>query len=303
MITPSARTDEVLAALDFCAGVTNVVVVPGAARQPAGDVVLCDLAREAANEVLGRLKWLEEAGSIAVENVDLALSRVAEEAVEEAPGEPDDAVVWADLTRKVYNDCRITWAYLAFLTIATLLAGIGVLQNSPILIVGAMVLGPEFGAVAAICFGLMHHRGRLVVESLRTLITGFTFAIAITYVCAVVAAWLDWITIANLQINEEVRFIVLPDRWSFLVAMLAGAAGVLSITAGKSASLVGVFISVTTVPAAGYMAVALALRDWGEVSGSVAQLALNIAGMVVAGTATLVLQRKLWPQVGRSSSS
>jgi uncharacterized hydrophobic protein (TIGR00271 family) len=303
MITPSARTDEVLAALDSCAGVTNVVVLPGAARQPQGDVVLCDLAREAANVVLGRLKWLEEAGSIAVENVDLSLSRVAEEAVEEAPGEPEDAVIWADLARKVQNDCRITWAYLAFLTIATLLAGIGVLQNSPILIVGAMVLGPEFGAVAAICFGLMHHRGRLVVESLRTLITGFTFAIAITYICALVAAWFEWITIANLEINEEVRFIVLPDRWSFLVAMLAGAAGVLSITAGKSAALVGVFISVTTVPAAGYLAVALALRDWSEVSGAVAQLALNIAGMVLAGTATLVLQRKFWPQVGRPSSS
>jgi uncharacterized membrane protein len=40
-----------------------------------------------------------------------------------------------------------------------------------------------------------------------------------------------------------------PDRWSLLVAVLAGIAGVLSLTSAKSGALVGVFISVTTVPA------------------------------------------------------
>ena len=46
-----------------------------------------------------------------------------------------------------------------------------------------------------------------------------------------------------------------------VVALLAGAAGVLSVTAGRTNVLVGVFISVTTVPAAGNLAVALALAD------------------------------------------
>lgn len=86
------------------------------------------------------------------------------------------------------------------------------------------------------------------------------------------------------------------------MALLAGAAGVLSVTAGKSSALVGVFISVTTVPAAGYVAVALALGHWAEVYASVSQLAVNILGMVIAGTATLLVQRKFWPQVGRRSS-
>lgn len=303
LISPPDRTDEALAVLSDCVGVTNVVLLRGAAQEPRGDVILCDLARESANEVITRLDWLREVGSIAAENVDIALSRVADEAIEEAPGEPEDAVVWAELARKVYTESRITWAYLAFLVIATQLAGIGVLQNSPILIVGAMVLGPEFGAVAAICFGLLRGRWHLIVSSVKTLMVGFTVAIAVTFACALVLAWLGWITEANLHINEEVKFIVKPDRWSFMVALLAGAAGVLSVTAGKSSALVGVFISVTTVPAAGYTAVALALRDWSEVSGSVTQLALNILGMVIAGTVTLVLQRRFWPQVGRPSSA
>lgn len=302
LISPPARTDEATTVLEDCPGVTNIVVLPGVAREPAGDVILCDAARESANEVLDRLKWLETEGSIAIEQVDLSLSRVATDAVEEAPGDPDDAVVWEELAHRVHADSRMTWAYLAFLAIATQLAGIGILQNSPILIVGAMVLGPEFGAVAAICFGLLRGTWHLVITSLKTLVIGFTVAIAITFACALVSNWLGWIDVGNLTTNAEVQFIVKPDRWSFIVALLAGAAGVLSVTAGKSSALVGVFISVTTVPAAGYVAVALALGHWAEVYASVSQLAVNILGMVIAGTATLLVQRKFWPQVGRRSS-
>ncbi|MEV3983661.1 DUF389 domain-containing protein [Nonomuraea sp. NPDC049758] len=302
LIIPADRTDEAVALLQGCTGVTNVIVLPGAAREPAGDVVLCDAAREAANEVISRLKWVEDVGSIAIEQVDLSLSRAATVAVEEAPGDPDDAVVWEELAHKVSSDSRITWAYLAFLAIATQLAGIGVLQNSPILIVGAMVLGPEFGAIAAICFGLLGGRWRLIISSFRTLVVGFTVAIAITFACALVSTWLGWITENNLGVNSEVHFIVTPDKWSFIVALLAGGAGVLSVTAGKSSALIGVFISVTTVPAAGYLAVALALGDWAEVAGSVSQLAVNILGMIISGTATLLVQRKFWPQVGQRSS-
>ncbi|MBO0744627.1 MAG: DUF389 domain-containing protein, partial [Candidatus Dormibacteraeota bacterium] len=68
-------------------------------------------------------------------------------------------------------------------------------------------------------------------------------------------------------------------------------------TTARSMSLVGVFISVTTVPAAGNAAVALALANWGEVLGSVEQLALNLSGMIAAGMVTLVVLRFGWSLV------
>ena len=81
--------------------------------------------------------------------------------------------------------------------------------------------------------------------------------------------------------------------------MLAGVAGTLSLTAGRTAVLVGVFISVTTVPAAGNLALALALADPSELRGSAAQLVINLAGMIAAGTLVLVLQRWIWARWGR----
>ena len=300
VIAPFQRTDQVIEVLDRTLGVTNVVLLAKAARKPEGDVVLADVAREAANTVIEQLKalGLERDGSITAEDIELSISRGAAEAEERAPGEGDDAVVWDHFEQRVALDSRITWAFLAFLAIATQIAAIGVLIPSQILIVGAMVLGPEFGAVAAVSFGLLGRRWGLVGTAARTLAVGFAAAIAVTLACALVSRGLGWISPESLRHHDEVRFIVTPDRWSFIVALLAGAAGVLSITAGKSSALVGVFISVTTVPAAGYMAVALALGRWDEVGGSALQLLVNVAGMVVAGTLTLFLQRSLWSRYG-----
>ncbi|GAA0420470.1 hypothetical protein Acor_30440 [Acrocarpospora corrugata] len=300
VISPAERTDEAVGMLRQATGLTNLVVLPGVAREPAGDLVLFDIAREAANGVIERLTelGLSTAGSIAVENVDLSLSDAANRAKEAAPGAGDDAVLWEELARRVDDDSQTTWAYLAFLAIATQLAAIGVVVASPILIVGAMVLGPEFGAIAAICFGLLRRRPALIVKAIRALALGFGTAIAITFACALAARGLGWINADMLSGHSEVEFIVKPDKWSFIVALLAGAAGVLSITADKSSTLVGVFISVTTVPAAGYASVALALGAWQDVGGSALQLAVNIAGMVLSGTLTLLTQRLLWSRYG-----
>jgi uncharacterized membrane protein len=59
----------------------------------------------------------------------------------------------------------------------------------------------------------------------------------------------------------------------------------------KSAALVGVFISVTTVPAAGYAVVAATIGDWDVAAKSAAQLAVNLAGIVLAGVMVLWVRR------------
>ncbi|RFS86206.1 DUF389 domain-containing protein [Actinomadura spongiicola] len=301
-IVPADRTDAVCQALADCPGATNIVVIDDAARSPRGDLVTSDVARESANEVVNALRGLgvDQDGSIALDKVDLTLSEHAEVAEERAPGHGDDAVVWDELDRQVTEAAELTWSFVAFLALATQLAGIAALIDSPVLVVGAMVLGPEFGAVAAICYGLVRKQPGRIVRAVRALVIGFAVAIVITYVCALVSRWIGVIELHRLPDQRPLTaFIYSPDRWSFIVAVLAGAAGVLSLTAGKSSTLVGVFISVTTVPAAGNLAVALALRHGSEISGSLLQLGVNFAGMIIAGTVTLLVQRVVWAAVLR----
>lgn len=313
VISPAHRTAEVHQIALECPGAANVVKFLGAASSPAGDVVEFSLTREAANAVLEQLRGLglKDSGSITVEQIDLSISSAAEQAEAAAPGDPQDAVVWDELAARVTADTRLSWSYLAFLALATQIAGIGVLLDQPILIVGAMVLGPEFGPVAALCFGMLRRRPILMGTAARALVVGFAVAIAVTAACAGVSRFLGWITPAMLDNRPMTEFIAHPDRWSFIVALLAGIAGILSLTAGKSSALVGVFISVTTVPAAGNIAVAIPLAHWGEVGASLQQLGVNLAGMTIAGFFTLLVQRLLWarfglriaPAAGRHSAS
>ena len=91
-------------------------------------------------------------------------------------------------------------------------------------------------------------------------------------------------------------FIARPDWFSAIVALMAGAVGVLSLTNPKSSALIGVLISVTTVPAAAYAALTGALGEWEEAAGAAAQLGLNLAAIVAAGVVTLAIQRSDYHQ-------
>ena len=132
-------------------------------------------------------------------------------------------------------------------------------------------------------------------RSLRLLILSFAFAIAVVAVLALVARAGGLITGVDVtRARPNTGFIWHPDAWSFIVALLAGAAGALALAIERSSVMVGVFISVTTVPAAGNLALGLALWQRGEIFGSLEQLGLNIVGMIVAGTLTLLVMRTTW---------
>ena len=92
-----------------------------------------------------------------------------------------------------------------------------------------------------------------------------------------------------------------PSMRATVIALVAGAAGVLALAIEKTATMVGVFISVTTVPAAGNLALGLAFANSDEILGSLAQLGINVACMLVSGVAVMALMRTAWPRITAAS--
>ncbi len=300
---PTDRTDQVRALFEADAGTAHLAVVPGGSVTPPGDLFLVDVAREAADGLVRGLRELhiDRDGGIALEAVDTAVSRSAELAEDRAPGDGADAVVWEQVVRTTAADSTLSVAYVAFLTIATLLAAVAIVNDSAILVIGAMVLGPEFGPIAALAVALVHGRRTIARQALVALAVGFAVAIGVTTLVALLGRWTHWYGPDLLDAARPATgFITRPDRWSVLVAVLAGIAGVLSLTSAKSGALVGVFISVTTVPAAADMALSLALGNGQELGEAATQLGINLAGILVAAIATLVVQRAVWRRVPRA---
>jgi uncharacterized hydrophobic protein (TIGR00271 family) len=299
---PADLADDVVGMLQEDPAVSSLTRIRGASLKPAGDVVEADVAREATNDVVDRLKALDVhgCGSVSIEPVGAWMSQSGYDAQRLAPGSSADSVVWADVSHRAYEDSELNWTYATFMTLATLIAGIAIVLDSQILVIGAMVLGPEFGPIAALGVALVRRRDTVFRRAGVTLVLGFLLAIALTTVAALVGRALGWVTTADVTAaRPSTGFIYTPDKWSFIVAVIAAAAGVLSLTSARVGGLSGVFISVTTVPAAGNIALGLAFGVGDEIWGSTQQLVVNILGMTLAGWLTLALQQSVWDRVSR----
>lgn len=305
VITPADQTAGIRDLLLAERGATHVTVSPGVALQPPGDVVEATLTREVADEVLAQLcdRRIEEVGGITLVEIDTALSDAAVAAEKAAPGDPTDAVIWEEVVARTGEESRLSISFQVFLSIACLLAAIGVITNSPVTIVGAMVLGPEFGPLAAIAVGTVLRRGDLVGRGALALGVGFPLAMAVTAVATVVFDATGLLSTGQLDMLDQVDFVYKVGPFSLIVALLAGAAGMLSLTSAKSAALVGVFISVTTVPAAAFASVALVEARFTQAAQSAAQLAINLGGIVLAAAAVLVFSRRSARRHGRKLST
>ncbi len=133
---------------------------------------------------------------------------------------------------------------------------------------------------------------------------GFVVGILATIASTWLFTLLGLIEAADLfRPRPQTEFIDLPDAMSFVVAFLAGVAGMQALTSAKSGAVLGVLVSVTTIPAAGNVAVALAYglspdpegvrsRYLDQAWTSTEQLLLNLLGIALAGTLTLAVQQR-----------
>jgi uncharacterized hydrophobic protein (TIGR00271 family) len=292
VIAPEDLRDGVIDVLRREVGVANLQLYPGVALDPPGDEITADLARECANSVIRELKALDiqHRGAITLEVLDTVLSSRAHKAEDDAEGDPADAVVWDELIGRTREEATLSVTFVLFLTLACMLAAIGAVTDSTVTVVGAMVLGPEFGPLAALSVAIVRRRGDLARRAAVALLVGFPVAMGITALATVGGEAVGWLSLDTVRHIKEVDFIFQVGPLSFVVALLAGAAGMLSLVSAKSAALVGVFISVTTVPAAGFAAVAAVLGDWDVAVKSATQLAVNLVGITIAGVLVLVLR-------------
>ena len=297
IVSPANRTEKVMALLEATPSASNLVLLQGAARQPEGDVVLCDIAREDASVVIDDLKELEipRDGSIALEQIDSQLSAAADRAERAAVGSPADAVVWEEVEARTSETTELGGTFLAFMALACLIGSVGIFAGSPILIVGAMVVGPEFGPLAGLCVAMVERRRGVAIRSLTALAVGFPVGITAAFLFTLICVATGLVDSGFKSIdNPLTRFIAEPDTFSIIVAVFAGTAGMLSLTSAKSGALIGVLTSVTTIPAAANIGVAAALGNWDDWLGAVEQLTLNLSGIVLAGVLTLSVQRRLF---------
>ena len=297
LVSAPDRTGALLEALASDPGVSSLVVLPGAARRPGGDAVQFDVGPGSANSVFRQLKSFQDGHgeAVAVEYVDATLGEAPTPAAKHFVVQRDLPPVWELVEARIRSDAVYAPSFYILLAIAGLIGAVGILTNSQILIVGAMVVGPEYNAIISVALGIDQRARRPVLRGLLALLVGFAAAMVVTLLFGLVIRWSghtprlyeDGVRPVSSLINN-------PNLFSVVVAVLAGIVGVVSLTEARASALIGVFISVTTIPAAADVGLSVAYSSWAEARGSAFQLLLNVVLLIAVGAGALRLQRIIW---------
>jgi uncharacterized hydrophobic protein (TIGR00271 family) len=259
----------------------------------AAEVFVADVEPAAADPLVAAIKEM----GIGIDDYVLTKLDVVAPLRHPGRGLGDTGFAWVEIVGQARANSRPLARYLALINVAAVLAALGVITGSSILIVGAMAVSPDLLPICATCVGLASGRRSLALRSFTTL----TLGLGLVVVTAAVLSWLLKLTGLlpdGFQVEDSgLSSFAHTDYSTVLIALAAGVAAMLAFETRTSAA-VGVAISVTTMPASAYLGVAIGGGGSEDAIGAVVVLAVNVALLITSGTATLLVQRLLPNRTG-----
>jgi uncharacterized hydrophobic protein (TIGR00271 family) len=283
-----SRADEFGSLLRELDGVRRVVQQADEAADEA-DVFVADVDPSAADRLV------EAVSEFGIEDGDYVLTRIEVVAPQHRHhlGEGGvDGYSWVEVIGQARANSRLLARYLALINVAAVIAALGVITSSSILIVGAMAVSPDLLPICATCVGLVAGRYVLARRAFVTLTMGLGLVVAtaavLSFLLKITGLLPDGFAVENSSLSSLAH----TDYSTVLIALAAGVAAMLSFET-KASAAVGVAISVTTIPASAYLGVAIGGGGIEHAMGAAAVLAINVSLLIVSGSLTLLVQRRL----------
>jgi uncharacterized hydrophobic protein (TIGR00271 family) len=269
-------------------GVRHLTVVAGTGSG-VGSVVAADVRADVADAALSLL------GRLGVPADDIVLTRL--DTIASAPDSTEAvALVWADMLGRAREQVRAPARYFVLMAAAGVIAAFAVINTSSVLIVGAMAISPDLLPIVAACTGVVLLRGRLVRRGLGTLAVGLLVTGATAAAVTGILRLFDWLP-GGFSLGDIPAAQTHIGISTVFVALAAGVAGMVAMET-RASSAVGVAISVTTIPAAAYLGVALGVGSLDKSLSALWVLLANVALMMAGGSAALAVQRSIAGRTG-----
>lgn len=203
-----------------------------------------------------------------------------------------------DVLGYVVEQAALTPRYLLYMTLAGVLAGVGLLSNSMPILVGSMIIAPALPPVALVAFGVMHQRVSLAARGAGVAALGLGAAAVAAVVVGVIMRVTDVIPpgtelLAKPMLEERVR----PGWWSMAAALAGGVVGVVALTEKKTDTLIGTVAALALVPAGAAAGIAALATDVNRTLGGLLLLGMNFAMIVAMGIVVLAVLRREAPRL------
>jgi uncharacterized hydrophobic protein (TIGR00271 family) len=270
-------------------GVRRIVRQPDENGGPSAIVFVADVEPAAADRLV------EEISAMGIGVDDYVLERVDVVAPlrRQLAGSGNlGGSAWVEVMGQARANSRPLARYLALINVAAVIASIGVITSSSILIVGAMAVSPDLLPICATCVGIVAGRTHLARRAFATLTIGMVLVVATAAVLSGLLKLVDLLPAHFVVSDSGLATLAKTDYSTVLIALAAGIAAMLSFET-RAGSAVGVAISVTTIPASAYLGVAIGTGGAGTGLGALVVLVVNVTLLVVSGSLTLLFQRSM----------
>jgi uncharacterized hydrophobic protein (TIGR00271 family) len=284
-----SRADEFGSLLRDLDGVRRVVQQADEAAADAAYVFVADVEPAAADRLV------EAIAELGIGTEDYVLTRIEVVAPQHRHhlGEGGaDGFAWVEVIGQARANSRPLARYLALINVAAVIAALGVITSSSILIVGAMAVSPDLLPICATCVGLVARRYDLAGRAFGTLALGLGLVVVTAAMLSLLLKLTGLLPDGFRVEHSSLTNLAHTDYSTVLIALAAGVAAMLSFET-KASAAVGVAISVTTIPASAYLGVAIGGGGIGNALGALAVLLINVSLLIVSGTLTLFVQRVL----------
>ena len=173
-------------------------------------------------------------------------------------------------------------AYIIMNGLAAVVACYGLFENSPAVVIGAMIIAMLLGPIAGVSLGLVDGNNALLLKALPTLLGGILVVYGTAFLLGLIHR--------DVPLTDEIYARTAPNFMDLMIALGGGAAGAYSMISPRlSVAFVGVAIATALVPPLASSAICLARGDYTLALGAFLLALTNIVGIQVAGSLVMWL--------------
>jgi uncharacterized hydrophobic protein (TIGR00271 family) len=188
--------------------------------------------------------------------------------------EKDKTVAVARLVKSSTGD----FDFYLFALLGIAMASMGLVLNSPEVVIGSMLIAPVLYPLLSIALALVLSDGKLIMRSVRTLVISFGVSVFVSFVLSLfLGAYYD------MSITDQILARAQPSTLYFVVAFVSGFAATYAlVNANLNEMLPGVAISVSLVPPLAVVGLGLGSYNYEVALGALVLFLINVLGILLA---------------------
>ena len=183
-----------------------------------------------------------------------------------------------DIARSVYDNGGLDSRYLTMTVMSAAIAVLGLMLNSPAVVIGAMLLSPMMGPIVALGFSV----ALLDLDEMQHSVKAIVVGVALALVVAVILTAVSPLKEPTSEILARTR----PNFFDLLIAVFSGLAGAYGVIRQRGDTIIGVAIATALMPPIATVGFGLGTGDLGIAGGAFYLFMTNLVAIALAATLT-----------------